>query len=302
MKAYFPTSKIVDLVIIFLFISLVVVPAKTYAAPSIQEEGSPLANQTWVRLGGPLGGIGYDIKMDPTNPDVMYVTDAFSGIHKSIDGGKSWFPINNGIETKAGESGDSTPVFCVTIDPNDSNIIWVGLQNRGALYQSINGGETWVEKVNGIIEKNGFTVRGISVEPGNSNIVYAAGEISSWYWAGKDINFQGFDMTKGVVYKSTDGGENWITIWRGDNLARYIIIDPNDPNILYISTGIFDRIAVNSDPQNNVPGGTGIFKSIDGGVTWNSINNGLKKSVCWLSVYAPERFKNLTGRNRSCIF
>ena len=38
---------------------------------------SLLSDQTWVRLGGPLGGLGYDIRMRPDNPDLMYVTDAW---------------------------------------------------------------------------------------------------------------------------------------------------------------------------------------------------------------------------------
>ena len=40
----------------------------------------------WVRTGGPPGGLGYDIRMQPDNPDIMYVTDANAGVHKSTDG------------------------------------------------------------------------------------------------------------------------------------------------------------------------------------------------------------------------
>lgn len=275
MKIYFPISKLLGLLVVFLFIMLTIMPAQM-SAMALQEKGSPLANQIWVRLGGPLGGIGYDIKMDPKNPDIMYATDAFSGIHKSMDGGKTWFPINNGIDIRAGESRDSIPVFCVTIDPNNSDVIWIGLQNTGAIYKSTDAGITWLKKISGVVESNGFTVRGISVEPGNSDIVYAAGEINSTLWLGHYKSFQGFDFVKGIVYKSNDGGGSWKPIWRGDNLARYILINPDDPNILYISTGIFDRFAANSDPENEVAGGTGIFKSVDGGATWNPINEGLK--------------------------
>ena len=66
-------------------------------------------------------------------------------------------------------------------------------------------------------------------------------------------------MTRGVVYKTTDGGKNWKAIWRGENLARYIWIDPRDTDVLYISTGIFDREAKNSDPENRIPGGEGVL-------------------------------------------
>ena len=57
--------------------------------------------------GGPSGGIGYDIKARPDNPDVMYVTDANAGVHKSTDGGLTWVSINQGIDARAGASHPS---------------------------------------------------------------------------------------------------------------------------------------------------------------------------------------------------
>ncbi|NNK91510.1 MAG: hypothetical protein HKO87_03680 [Acidimicrobiia bacterium] len=82
-------------------------------------------------------------------------------------------------------------------------------------------------------------------------------------------------MTEGVVYKTTNGGADWSPVWRGDNLARYIWIDPTDTDTVYASTGIFDREAMNSDHETGVPGGEGVIKTIDGGATWNSANEGL---------------------------
>jgi photosystem II stability/assembly factor-like uncharacterized protein len=84
-----------------------------------------------------------------------------------------------------------------------------------------------------------------------------------------------FDRTQGVVYKTTNGGLTWSAVWRGDNLARYIWINPDNPDIIYISTGIFDREAANSDPEARIPGGEGVVKSTDGGETWERVNNGL---------------------------
>ncbi len=151
----------------------------------------------------------------------------------------------------------------------------MGTQNARGIFRSVDEGLTWTPKFNGIIEV-GLSVRGFAVEPGNSDTVYAAGEISSFDWSGEIKLGREFDLTKGVVYKTTDGGENWTAVWRGDNLDRYIWIDPRDHNVIYVSTGIFDREAANSDPVNEgTPGGVGVIKSTDGGATWSQINNGL---------------------------
>ncbi len=238
--------------------------------------GRKVSGLQWVRTGGPLGGLGYDVRMRPDDPDVMYVTDAWAGIFMSEDGGETWFPSNKGIITRAGMSGDSIPVFCLTVDPHDSDIVWVGTQNERGIFKSTDGERTWVKKDNGVVERNGITFRGFTVDPRSSDIVYAAGEISSWMWAGEQRIGREFDMTKGVVYKTTDGGRRWRAIWRGDNLARYVWIDPRNPDVLYVSTGIFDREAANSDPDTGRPGGVGIIKSTDGGQTWREINVGLE--------------------------
>jgi photosystem II stability/assembly factor-like uncharacterized protein len=131
--------------------------------------------------------------------------------------------------------------------------------------------------VRGIVEQNGITFRGITVNPRNLNVVYAAAEISSVQWAGTQLLGREFDLTKGVVYRTLDGGETWSAVWRGDNLARYVWIDPRDSNVIYVSTGIFDREAANSDVRRGAPGGVGIAKSTDGGKTWRNFNeaNGL---------------------------
>jgi photosystem II stability/assembly factor-like uncharacterized protein len=193
-----------------------------------------------------------------------------------VDGGKNWLPSNEGITVRTGGTGDAIPIFCLTIDPNDQDIVWAGTQNTRGIFKSIDGGLTWEQKDAGIKEAQGITFRGFAIQPGNSNVVYAAAEISSWVWNhGQERSGREFDMVGGVVYKTTDGGESWSEVWRGDNLARYIWIDPRNTDVLYLSTGFFDREAANSDPQTGQPGGEGVLKSTDGGVTWTKINQGL---------------------------
>jgi hypothetical protein len=232
----------------------------------------PLGGFPWVRTGGPLGGLGYDIRMHPGNPDLMYVTDAQAGPHRSVNGGQTWLPINQGIVDRSGGSGDSIPVFSLTIDPNVPDILWAGLQGITGIYRSANGGESWEKRVNGIIEPEGLTIRSVTVQPGSSQVVYAGGEITSGAWAGVNMPGKEFDRVQGVVYKSIDAGLNWQVILRAQNLVRYVLIDPTDVNILYAATGIFDREASNSDPTTNTAGGVGILKSTDGGASWAPVN------------------------------
>ncbi len=232
---------------------------------------------TWVRTGGPLGGLGYDIRMRPDDPDVLLVTDAFSGIHISSDGGASWATSSDGITTRTGASGDAIPAFSVTFDPHDPGVVWAGTQNRRGIYKSTDGGRTWAEKDNGVAETEGISFRGFTVDPRSSDIVYAAAELSSFVWAGEVRTGKEFDLTRGVVYKTTDGGEHWAAIWRGDNLARYIWIDPQDPDRVYVSTGFFDREAADSGIVGGKLGGAGVLRSDDGGRTWTALGpaNGL---------------------------
>jgi photosystem II stability/assembly factor-like uncharacterized protein len=257
--------------------------------------------QNWIRTGGPLGGLGYDIRMRPGNPDIMYVTDAWAGVFKSKDGGRTWFPSNKGIKTRTGESGDAIPVFCLTVDPLNSDILWVGTQNIRGIYKSTDGGESWAQMDDGVMEEHGITFRGFAVDPRTSATVYAAAEISSWSWAGEERRGREFDLTKGVVYKTTDGGKSWKPVWRGDNLARYVWIDPKDSNTLYVSTGIFDREAGNSKPSSGQAGGAGVLKSTDGGRTWTKANSGLQNLYVGTLFMHPENPRILlagTGNNQ----
>ncbi len=275
-------------------------PVADEPPPSAQPPAE-VGEHIWVRTGGPLGGLGYDIRMHPENPDRMYVTDSWAGVFRSMDGGQTWFPSNNGIDARSGSTGDAIPIFCLTIDPHNPDIIWVGTQFSRGIFKSVDGGANWIRLDNGIVEYDGISFRGITVDPHDSNTVYAAAELSSFAWSETEVVGREFDMTKGVVYRTTDGGQNWTAIWRGDNLARYVLINPENTDIIYISTGIFDREAGNSDPINRIAGGAGVVKSTDGGQTWTNMNNGLNNLYVGSLFMHPENPDILlagTGNNQ----
>jgi photosystem II stability/assembly factor-like uncharacterized protein len=230
----------------------------------------------WVQLGGPPGGLGYDIRVDFTNPNIWYVTDAFAGVFRSTDDGSTWFPSNQGIIKETGLTNENIPVFSLTIDPHDSQILWIGTMDTGRIYRSGDGGQTWEERDTGItIDYTLLAFRGFTVDPRSSDIVYAMAETRNT--TAVPICGKSNDCVGGMVYKTTDAGLHWEVIWKGDmpsSLARYLWINPKNPEILYVSTGIFDRGAIGEeDPYENsdIRGGLGVLKSMDGGETWRSL-------------------------------
>jgi len=226
---------------------------------------TPPPGYTWTKTGGPSGGLGYDVRIHPLDKNIMFVTDNPSGVNKSYDAGTTWTQRNKGITTRTGPSGDGIPIFSLTIDPSNPNIVWAGTQNAKGIYKSTDGGETWVKKDKGITEGSEISFRNFGIHPYNSNIVFGGAEIST------GILGIEFDKTKGKIYKTEDGGENWRCVWEGDNLVRFVLFDPANPDVMYASTGIFDREAYNDV-------GVGILKSTDGGETWFQINNGIPNS------------------------
>lgn len=225
-----------------------------------------IAAGTWEKTGGPIGGLGYNIKIDPKNPEIFYVTDAFSGLQKSINSGKTWTKINNGITTRSGPTGDEVPIFSLAIDPEDSNILWVGTQNQGEVFKSIDAGESFSKKTNGIEENEGLTIRNFAIYHDDHNRVIMTGELN--------VGEPGdeFSKVKGVIYRTDDGGENWTKLWEGDSLARWVCINPNNTDAIVVATGIFDREAFNTS-------GLGAIKTTDGGETWFDANKGITGSL-----------------------
>ncbi len=223
----------------------------------------PKQPSEWIRTGGPLGGIGYDVRVDPSDPNIIYVTDQWAGVHKSFDGAKTWYPKNEGITSRFGPTSDGIPIFSLTVDPNNPNIVWCGTLGMTGVYKSIDKAEHWQPKVNGIPETPRLTFRSFTIQPGNSNVVYCGTEWSLW---GNEIPIGQVSASRGKIYKTTNGGDSWNEVLDSDALVRTIIVDPNNTNIVYAATGIFDRDDVHEE---------GIFKSTDAGKTWSPINNGI---------------------------
>lgn len=248
--------------------------------------GAPLSGLIWQPAGGPRGGIGYDVRFDPRDPGVAWASDAFAGVHKSIDGGTTWTPRNRGITVRTGFAGDAIPIFSLEIDGHHPDTLWVGTQGKRGIFKSTNGGEFWTEMDVGVEDKPILETRSFCVDPTNSDVVYSGGN----YMA--DFSTQ---RQRGVIYKTTDGGRSWRLLIEPRALVRWIVVDPSQPRTVYAATGIFDRRAVAPE---------GVLKSTDGGSTWVNVNTGLESLVVGglaMDPTDPRALIAVTGKHKNAF-
>ncbi len=210
-----------------------------------------------------LSGRIADIAIHPDNDNVWYVATGSSGVWKTENSGTTYKPIFDN------ESTYSTG--CVTIDPNDPSIIWLGTgENVGGrhvaygdgIFKSENGGKSW--KNMGL--RKSEHISKIIVHPNNSNIIWAASQGPLWSPGGE----------RGL-YKSTDGGENWKKVLSGGEWTGVtdILIDPRDPDRLYAATWQRHRTVaalMGGGPES------GLHRSEDGGESWTALKSGLPGS------------------------
>ena len=204
-----------------------------------------------------------DIAIDAKNENCWVVAAGSGGVWKTENNGTTWNSIFEGQ--------GSYSIGCVTIDPTNSNIIWVGTgENVGGrhigygdgIYKSVDGGKSW--KNMGL--KTSEHLSKIIIHPTNSNIVWVASQGPLWSKGGE----------RGI-YKSSDGGQTWKRTlgdeeWVG---ATDLIIDPRNPNILIAAT--WQRHRTVAGYMGGGPG-TALYKSIDGGENWVKLTSGLPTS------------------------
>jgi len=192
------------------------------------------------------------------NPMLYYMGAAGGGVWKTEDAGSSWKNISDGF------FGGS--IGAVAVAPSDPNIIYVGggeVTVRGnvshgyGMWKSFDGGKTWKE----IGLKDSRRIPRIRIHPNDPNTVYAA-VLGHLY---------GPNQERGV-FKSTDGGENWkkVLFANEDSGAVDLVIDPNNPRVLYASTWRILRTPYSLESGGE---GSGLWKSTDGGDTWKEITD-----------------------------
>ncbi len=207
-----------------------------------------------------MGGRISDIAVVEPKPQIFYVGTASGGLFKTVNHGTSWVPLFD--EQPTASIGD------VTLAPSNPNVIWVGTgepQNRqsspwgNGVYRSTDAGRTWKHVG---LEATHHIGR-IVVHPTDPAVAYVAAVGRLW----------GANPERGV-YKTTDGGATWELVLFVDEHTGAIdlVMDPGDPQTLFAA--MYQRRRTGYGFNGGGPG-SGIYRTYDGGSTWQQLTNGL---------------------------
>jgi photosystem II stability/assembly factor-like uncharacterized protein len=225
----------------------------------------------WRNLGHTRGGRSVSATGVKGNTLTYYMGTTGGGVWKTEDAGQTWKNISDGY-FKTGSVG------AVAVSESDPNVVYVGMGEhapRGVMtsygdgvYRSNDGGRTWKHLGLELTRH----IANIRIHPNNPDVVYVAAQGA----------LHGPSKERGI-YKSEDGGKTWKNVLFVDENSgcNDLNMDMNNPRILYASMWDHRRLpwAVQSGGK-----GSGLYKSTDGGETWDKIQNGLPKELGKMSV------------------
>lgn len=235
---------------------------KSAAPATTQYDQKYYEGMEWRLVGAFRGGRAGTVTGVPGNDNLYYMGTAGGGVWRTEDAGNTWDCISDGY------FGGS--IGAIAVSESDPNVIYVGegeqtlrgnVSSGWGMWRSTDAGKTW-KKIG--LEGSEHIAR-VRIHPTNPDIVYVAAIGNLWKP----------NETRGV-FRSTDGGENWEKILYVSDKAGAgdLILDPNNPRIIYASTWQMSRNGYRMDsggPDSK------IFKSTDGGDNWDelSFNDGL---------------------------
>ncbi|MCP9454695.1 MAG: hypothetical protein NNA18_01125 [Nitrospira sp.] len=240
--------------------------------------------RTWSNLSkGMSHSRVISLAIDPWYPATVYAGTKGDAVYKSHDGGQRWVSMRKGLD----DATITSVVNQLLIDPADSQHVFAA--TTMGVFETKNGGEHWVKKMEGM--KEVLMVTALALDPTRRTVLYAG--------------------TSGGVYKTVDLAEHWEAVNHGLVPATLpktsralnvtsVQVDPYEPDTVYAATlaGLYKtmdggmswkRIGESLADQMIVAmvldrarkgvvylaGRDGIHRSEDGGMTWTTINQGL---------------------------
>lgn len=247
--------------LLFLCFTLSIFAHQSFA----QLKGKDLFGDIRARQIGPavMSGRVADLDVVNSNPNIVYVGAASGGLWKSTTGGVNFRPIFDDYNQSIG---------AVEIDQERPDTVWVGtgepwtrnsISIGDGVYKTTDGGKTW--KHLGL--KDTEHIAEVLIHPENPNVVFVAALGHLW-----DANEE-----RGL-FKTEDGGKTWTKIFYIDENTGCadITINPENPNEMYATMWDFRRTAYSFRSGGK---GSGLFKTTDGGKTWNKITKDLPSGI-----------------------
>lgn len=159
----------------------------------------------------------------------------------------------------------------IVVNPNNLSEYYIA-SGSGSLWKTVNRGVTFTPVFE---NQNTYAIGSVAIDPVNTNVL----------WVGTGENSNHFNVAYGDgIYKSEDGGKSWKNM--GLKTSEHIggiAIDPNDPNVVY---------AAAMGSLRNSGGDRGVFKTTDGGKTWENVLKISEYTGCY-EVHIDPRFSNI---------
>lgn len=218
----------------------------------------------WRSIGPDRGGRATAVAGVVTDRMTYYMGATGGGVWKTINAGITWTPISDRY-FKTGSVG------AIGVSESNPNIVYVGMgeaclrsniSHGDGVYKSTDAGKTWRNV--GLTDSS--QIGNVYVDPHNPDLVYITA-IGHPYGANEQRG----------VFRSNDGGATWKKIlYVNDKTgASDLAADPHDPKIMYAGMWQIWRHPWDID---EVGPGSGIYKTTDGGDTWNQLKDGLPET------------------------